>query len=112
MSLGQMKAGSDLCLSLPLCVDASTMGSTVFFLDGEVDGGEYEGNLGEQWCHYDDWCDGEWDGFSSCSSNMMALAMMCAVSVWNDTVFFFLGSLESWKESNLGFSSSFAVVQA
>ena len=47
MSWGQMKAGSDLCLSLPLGVDSSELGSTELFLGGKADRGECEGDLGE-----------------------------------------------------------------
>ena len=43
MSLGLMKAGSDLCLSPPFCVDASALGSTVLFLDEKDDRGNEMG---------------------------------------------------------------------
>ena len=46
-SWGQMKAGSDLCLSLPLGVNSSELGSTGLSLDGKDDGGGCEGDLGE-----------------------------------------------------------------
>ena len=47
MSLGLMKAGSDLCLTLPSGVASSVLGSTELSLDGTDDGGEQEGDLGE-----------------------------------------------------------------
>ena len=46
-SWGQMKAGSDFCLSLPLGVDSSELGSTELLLDGKDAGGEHEGDLSE-----------------------------------------------------------------
>ena len=46
-SWGQMKAGLDLCLSLPLCVDAFALGSTELFLVRKDAGGEFEDDLGE-----------------------------------------------------------------
>ena len=47
MSLGQMKAASDLGRTLPSGVASSVWGSTELSLDGTDDGGEYEGDLGE-----------------------------------------------------------------
>ena len=38
MSLGRMKAGSDLCLTLPLHVASSVLGSMELSLDGTDDG--------------------------------------------------------------------------
>ena len=46
-SWGWMKAGLDLHLLLPLCVDASEFGSTECFLGGKDDEGECDGDLGE-----------------------------------------------------------------
>ena len=43
-SLGWMKAISDLHLSLPLCVDASALGSTGLFLGGKNDRVHVMGN--------------------------------------------------------------------
>ena len=47
MSFGQMKAGSDLCLTLPSGVASSASGSTELFLDGKGDGGEHKVDQGE-----------------------------------------------------------------
>ena len=47
MSLGQVKAGSDLCLSLSLGVDSSVLGSTELSLDRKDADDECEGDLGE-----------------------------------------------------------------
>ena len=47
MSLGLMKAGLDLCLTLPSGVASSTSGSTDIALDGTDDWGEHEDDLGE-----------------------------------------------------------------
>ena len=44
-----MKAGSDLCLSLPSGEESSELGSTDDTLDGNDAGGEYDGDLGEQY---------------------------------------------------------------
>ena len=46
-SWGLMKAGSDLCLFLPLGDESSEWGSTDDSLDEKCAGGEYEGDLGE-----------------------------------------------------------------
>ena len=46
-SWGQMKAGSDLHLSLLLGVDSSELGSTELFLGGKDVEGECEGDLSE-----------------------------------------------------------------
>ena len=46
-SWGQMKAWSDLCLSLLLGVDSSELGSTEVLLDGKDVRGDHEGDLGE-----------------------------------------------------------------
>ena len=42
-----MKAGSDLCLFLPVSEESSEQGSTDKSLDGRDEGGEYDGSLGE-----------------------------------------------------------------
>ena len=47
MSLGQMKAGSDLCLTLPSGVASSVLGYTELSLDGTDNGHEYKGDLGK-----------------------------------------------------------------
>ena len=47
MSLGLTKAGSNLCLTLPLGVASSVLGSTELSLDGTDEGGECKGDLGE-----------------------------------------------------------------
>ena len=47
MSVGQIKAGSDLCLTLPSGVASFVSGTIELSLDGTNDGGEYEGGLGK-----------------------------------------------------------------
>ena len=42
-----MKAGSDLCLTLPWGGASSASGSTELSLDGNDDGGEHVDDLGE-----------------------------------------------------------------
>ena len=59
-SWGQMKAGSELCLSLPLNVDSSELGSTGLFLGGKAEAGECDGDLSELYCCNDE-CDGGCD---------------------------------------------------
>ena len=49
MSQGQMKAGSDWCLFLPLGEESTELGSMDHSLNGNDAGGEYDGDLGE-WC--------------------------------------------------------------
>ena len=61
MSQGQMKAGSDWCLFLPLGEESSELGSTDDSLDGNDAGGEHEGDLGEWHLGGDD-AGGEHDG--------------------------------------------------
>ena len=48
-----MKAGSDLCLFLPVGEESSEWGSTDDSLDDLDAGGEYDGDLGE-YSHYND----------------------------------------------------------
>ena len=60
-SQGQMKAGSDWCLFLPLGEESSELGSMDDSLDGNNAGGEYDGDLGE-WCLGGDDAGGEYDG--------------------------------------------------
>ena len=47
MSLGQMKAVSDVCLTLLSGVASSVLGSTELSVDGTDDGGQYKGDLGK-----------------------------------------------------------------
>ena len=47
MSWGQMKAGSDWCLFLPLGEESSELGSMDDSLDGNDAGGEHDGDLDE-----------------------------------------------------------------
>ena len=63
MSWGQMKAGSDWCLFLPLGEESSELGSMDDSLDGNDAGGEYDGDLGEWHLGGDD-AEGEHDSDS------------------------------------------------
>ena len=73
-SWGHMKAGSDLCLFLPVGVESSEQGSTDDSLDDLDAGGEYDGDLGE----YSRWGDGDEGGVwcvLGSSKNMDLLSM-------------------------------------